>query len=60
MAIFRSAELIVLFQVYNHLATLQSFTLFLAYGSLFYMYYIKIIKNGGWKHIAYQLLKDRV
>ena len=48
MALFRSTELIVLFQMNNHFASLQAFTLFLAYRSLFYVHYIKIINNGGW------------
>ncbi len=59
MSLLRGTELIMLFQMNDHLPTLQTFALFLAYGTLFYTYYIKIIKNGGWKHQTYQLLKDR-
>ena len=59
MSYLRRAKLIVLLQMNDYLATLKTLTLFLADGSLFYTYYIKIIKNGGWKHQTYQLLKDR-
>ena len=59
MSYLRGAKLIVLLQMNDYLATLKPLTLFLADGSLFYTYYIKIIKNGGWKHQTYQLLKDR-
>lgn len=59
MTIFRGTELIMLLQVNDYLSTLQTFPLLCVYGSLFYAYYIKIIKNGGWEHQACQLLKNR-
>ena len=59
MAIFRRSKLIMLFKMDNHLAALKPLPLFLAYGTLFYTDYIEIIKNTGWEHQAYQLLKNR-
>ena len=59
MTILRGTELIMLFKMNDHFATLQTFALFLADGSFFYTDNIKIIKNSGWKHQTYQLLKDR-
>ena len=57
MTLLRSVKLIMLFQLDNQLATLKTFTLFLADDSFFHAYNIKIIKNTGGKHVAYQLLK---
>ena len=53
------AERIMLLQMNDYLTTLQTFTLLFADGALFYTDNIKIIKNGGGKHQAYQLLEDR-
>ncbi len=57
--LFWRAELIMLLQMNDYLSTLQAFTLLFADGALFYTDNIKIIKNGGGKHQAYQLLEDR-
>ena len=57
--LFWRAELILLLQMNDYLSTLQAFTLLFADGALFYTDNIKIIKNGGGKHQACQLLEDR-
>ena len=58
MTLFRCSELIMFFQLDYQLATLKTFTIFLSDGSILDAYYIKIIKDTGRKHIAYQLLKN--
>ena len=50
MTLLRRSELVMLFKMDNNLAALKTFALFLAYGTLFYAYNIKVIKNSGWKH----------